>query len=559
METRQIVIIGALAFLGFMLYQEWQKDYGALNQPGAQQTADSFGDSLPIATDIGEAPSGENLPVASAMPEVAQQPQTSGKTHTVTTDVVQARTSSRGASITGHKLLQYPVKKNMPNKPVQLLSVDPRYYFVVQGGVQIAGRAKGDNPNHTASWQLASETDNSVVYRWQSGDVTVDKTISFVPGEFNVDVSYNIQNNGTKPLNAQAYGQLRRSGETSIEPPPFVATYMGGAYYEQMEGDKYRFEKLKLKDFADEKLAIDQKGGWIAMIQHHFTAAIIPPTDQNLKITTFEKDDQFIIRYFSTTATAVPAGGSATVTEKLFIGPKLQKNLADTAPGLARTVDYGFTTIISEPLFWVLKKLYALLGNWGWSIIFLTLLVKIVFYKPSEWQYRSMARMRKFAPKIKALKERYADDREKQSQAMMKLYKDEKFNPLGGCLPMLIQMPVFIALYWVLIESVELRQAPFMFWLNDLTSPDPLYILPLIFGVSMFFQQKLMAATSAMDPMQEKVMMFMPIGMTIFFAFFPSGLVLYWVVNNLLGILQQWWITRQVEVEDAARLKAKAK
>lgn len=565
METRQIVLIGALAFLGFLLYQEWQNDYGvANNPPNVEQSADGFADSQQAVTTSPAI----NLPGETALPtpdgQVALPADTNisanmaeaAQTLTLSTATIQARTSSLGASITGLKLLKYPVKKDMPDTPVQLLSVDPRYYFVVEGGVEIAGRASGVFGNlHKVPWQQTSETENSVVYRLESGGVVIDKTISFVPEKYLVDVSYKVTNNSGKAINAQSYGQLRRAGETSIIPPKFVATYMGGAYHEQVEGEKYRFTKLKLKNFEDDKVEVNQQGGWIAMIQHHFTAAIIPPTDQALKIETSEADGQYVISYHSTSPTLVPSGGTTTLAEQLYVGPKLTANLKATAPGLARTVDYGFTTIISEPLFWVLRKFHSLTGNWGFAIILLTLLVKIIFYYPSEMQYRSMAKMRKFAPKIKALKERYGDDREKQSAAMMKLYKEEKFNPLGGCLPMLIQMPVFIALYWVLIESVELRQAPFIFWLNDLTSPDSLYILPLIFGISMFFQQRMMAATSAMDPMQEKVMMFMPIGMTIFFAFFPSGLVLYWVVNNLLGIAQQWYITRRVEAEDAARGK----
>jgi YidC/Oxa1 family membrane protein insertase len=307
------------------------------------------------------------------------------------------------------------------------------------------------------------------------------------------------------------------------------------------------FSELKqsFDDIQDQNLSRDVVEGWAAMLQHYFVGAWVPPADETQRYYTRAlKGERYVIGMIGPTLTAAP-DSTVTAKSRLWVGPKLQHDMEAIAPGLELTVDYGKLTVIAKPIFWLLEKIHGVVGNWGWAIIILTLLIKLAFYKLSETSYKSMANMRKLAPRLKSLKERYGDDKQKLNQAMMDMYKKEKVNPLGGCLPVLVQIPVFIALYWVLLESVEMRQAPFALWIQNLSAPDPYFILPLIMGATMIIQQKLNPAP--MDPMQAKVMMILPIVFTVFFAFFPSGLVLYWVVNNTLSIAQQYVITKRVE------------
>ena len=305
-----------------------------------------------------------------------------------------------------------------------------------------------------------------------------------------------------------------------------------------------KYEKISFSNMENDDLSRDISDGWLAMIQHYFLAGWVPPRDQVLRYYTRVNRGEYVLGQ-SSPWVSVDAGGQALLENQLVVGPKTQKRLAPVAEGLELTVDYGWLTIISKPLFIALDWIHSVVGNWGWSIILLTLAIKLVFYKLSEASYRSMARMRKLQPEMKRLKERYPDDRQKMNQELMTLYKKEKINPLGGCLPILVQIPVFIALYWVLLESVELRQAPWMLWIQDLSERDPFYILPLLMGATMFLQQKLNPAP--MDPIQQKIMMGLPLVFTVFFIFFPAGLVLYWVTNNTLSIAQQWVITRRIE------------
>jgi YidC/Oxa1 family membrane protein insertase len=314
--------------------------------------------------------------------------------------------------------------------------------------------------------------------------------------------------------------------------------------------DKYTKESFD--DMRDARLQREVSDGWIAMIQHYFLSAWIPPSGTVETFYTNVLDNsRYIIGKYSSPVT-IASGASHSFENRLFVGPKLQETLTEVAPGLELAVDYGWLTVIAQPIFWLLNKIHSIVGNWGWAIIILTILIKLAFYKLSETSYKSMANMRKMTPRMQALKDRYGDDKQRLNQAMMELYKKEKINPLGGCLPILVQIPVFIALYWVLLESVEMRHAPFALWLNNLSAPDPYFVLPLIMGVSMFVQQKLNPPPP--DPIQAKVMMSLPFVFTVFFAFFPSGLVLYWVVNNLLSIAQQWYITQKIE-KAAAKAK----
>ena len=349
-----------------------------------------------------------------------------------------------------------------------------------------------------------------------------------------------VANNSPNPWTARQYVQLQRKDPGDKNKDQMVRTYTGGVLY--TPEDKYK--KITFKDMAGENLDAKAKDGWIAMIQHYFVAAWIPPSgEENGFYTKALADDHFVIGAY-TPVLEVPAGGSKAFQAQLFAGPKLQRVLETTAPGLDLTVDYGALTIIAKPIFWLLEQFHKIFNNWGWAIIFVTLTLKALFFRLSAASYRSMANMRKMQPKLAELKERFGGDKQKLNHAMMEMYRKEKVNPLGGCLPILVQIPVFISLYWVLIETVEMRQAPFIGWLTDLSSKDPYFILPLLMGVSMFIQQRLSPPPA--DPLQAKIMQFFPVMFTGFFAFFPSGLVLYWVVNNVLSILQQWYINKTI-------------
>lgn len=321
-----------------------------------------------------------------------------------------------------------------------------------------------------------------------------------------------------------------------------IYTY-GGAV---LSSPEQRYEKIDYDDMREEKLSRDVVNGWIAMLQHYFISAIIPASNKETHhfYTNTLPDNRFAVGTI-TPAVDVPQGNKNTLSYQVYLGPKIQKELAKLADNLELTVDYGVLWFIAKPLFWCLEVFHTVTKNWGWSIILVTLMLKIVFYQLSAAGYRSMAKMRRVQPRLLAIRERFKNDRAKLNQAMMDIYKKEKINPLGGCFPILIQIPVFIALYWVLLESVELRQTPFILWIKDLSAPDPFFVLPLVMGATMLIQQKLNPAP--LDPIQEKIMMALPIVFTVFFAFFPSGLVLYWVVNNILSIIQQWMITRKLE------------
>jgi YidC/Oxa1 family membrane protein insertase len=437
------------------------------------------------------------------------------------------------------------VHKDQPDVPVELLSPDPARFFAVQGGLRAAGGQP--EPNHLATFTAAAAEFAlapgakalSVPLRWESpAGVVVTKTYTFRPGKFQIDVSYAVQNNGAEPWQAAEYLQIQRLYSPPEQSMFDVETYSfnGPVTY---DGDSY--QKLDVEDLATQPFGQSVAKGWFAAIQHHFLAAAVPPGDQTWTYAGNFADGRFLVSAIGPLK-AVPPGGSATFASRLFVGPKLQKELEATAPGLELTVDYGRLTLLAQPMFWLLENIHRYVGNWGVTIILVTLLIKLLFYKLSETSGRSMAGMRKLQPRMKALQERYKDDRQAMSTALMELYKKEKINPAAGCLPMLVQIPFFIAFYWVLLESVEMRQAPFALWITDLSSRDPFFILPLLMGVAMWFQQKLNPPPP--DPVQAKMMQIMPIVFTGFFAFFPAGLVLYWLTNSVLSMAQQWRINK---------------
>jgi YidC/Oxa1 family membrane protein insertase len=379
-----------------------------------------------------------------------------------------------------------------------------------------------------------------VTLRWLGNNgVSVDKIYTFYRGRYDIDLTYRVNNAGDAAWQGRLYRQLKRSN-FKAGGQAFTSTYTGAI----VSNTEKAYQKIDFDDMDDGNLAMDMKGGWVAMIQHYFIGAFIADeNEQDHAYTKVSNDKQYVIGLVAQPV-QVAAGTQNDIKTRLFIGPKLQEEMAAVAKNLDLVVDYGWLTILSQPIYWVMTKIHSVVGNWGWSIILLTLSIKLLFFKLSETSYRSMARMRKVTPRMKALKERFGDDKAGFQQAMMKMYQEEKINPLGGCLPILIQIPVFIALYWVLLEAVELRQAPFIFWLKDLSTADPYFILPVIMGATMLLQHRL--NPTPLDPTQAKIMMMLPIMFTFFFMFFPSGLVLYWVVNNILSISQQWVITRRV-------------
>ncbi|MEJ2382979.1 MAG: membrane protein insertase YidC, partial [Xanthomonadales bacterium] len=417
--------------------------------------------------------------------------------------------------------------------------------------------SRAEAPNHTSRFETAREryqldtgADSlEVPFRWVSDDgLTVTKTFTFHRGRYDIGLSHAVANDGDTGWSGSYYSQLQRNVPVGEEEAGFTNpgrySFFGIGFFNPED----KFEKIAFDDVAEDPFRKTTTQGWLAMIQHYFFAAWIPVGDAQMTYTTQaiagDNGPRYIARAVSTVRTVAP-GERTAFDGTLYVGPKLQEVIPDVAPGLEYTVNYGIFTVFSKPLYWLLSKIHAFVGNWGWAIVLLTVLIKAAFFKLTEAQYRSTARMRKLQPRIEQLKERYGDDRQRMSQAMMEMYKKEKVNPLGGCLPILVQIPIFIALYWVLLESVELRQAPFILWIDNLSVRDPYFILPALNAVFMFATQRLTPMVG-MDPLQQKIMTMMPVIFSIMFAFFPAGLVLYWATNAGLSLAQQYYITRKI-------------
>jgi len=562
MDNYRLILLLSLGVVLFLIYQAWIEDYGSVGQPLEEQIVSG---EAPDATPEGvpasaSAPTEGVLPVADSSIQQGDRQDAASEAIVVETDVLKVLISRTGGTVTDAWLKEYAAEPDRPDAKFQLLKAKPPNMFVAQSG--LLGAQPDLVPTHQAEfvaerdrYALGDDDQLTVELTWQADSgVRVLKRYRFERGSYLIDASQEVQNNRPEPLRLRSYNQLQRTELHSQSESKFIRTYTGGVYYSQEE----KYKKESFSDMEKGKLDRQVVGGWIAMIQHYFMSSWIPPVEQRQTFyTNVVGDKRYIIGMYSP-ALVIPAGAAHTFSDLLFVGPKLQETLASIAPGLELAVDYGWLTILAQPIFWVLNKIHSVIGNWGWSIIILTILIKLLFYKLSETSYRSMAGMRKLAPRLQALKDQYGDDKQQLNQAMMDLYKKEKINPLGGCLPILIQIPVFIALYWVLLESVELRHASFMLWLNNLSVPDPYYVLPLIMGVSMFVQTKLNPQPP--DPIQAKVMMSLPFVFTVFFAFFPAGLVLYWTTNNILSIAQQWYIMRTMDrQEDKKKGKPKTK
>jgi YidC/Oxa1 family membrane protein insertase len=562
MANLRPMLLMTLVFLGYLLWVEWQKDYATVKPAPVTTEAPVPEPVTTPGSDLATVPvqnSGDvPTPVTTEDPALPTKAVMRGESPvvTVTTDVLELEIDLTGGTVVSARLLDYPETLAKPNEKVRLLQRFGEDLFIAQSGLLSSQAA----PNHTSTYQSdrleytmpegANELRIPLTWQDDSG-IRVTKTFILQRGDYAMTVRHTISNGSQLIWSGNAYEQLQRGLVVNDEGGGFNNperySFKGIGIYSPED----KFEKIDFDDVASEPLQRSFSGGWLAMIQHYFFAAWIPPAGEINTYSTQEYSPTGLPRYIVravSPAQSINPGGSHEYESRLYIGPKLQDHIDGVAPGLELTVNYGIFTMFSAPLFWLLSKIHSFVGNWGWAIILLTLLIKGVFFKLTEAQYRSMARMRKLQPRIDQLKERFGDDRQRMSQAMMEMYKKEKVNPLGGCLPILVQIPVFIALYWVLIESVELRQAPFALWIQNLSERDPYFILPVLNGFFMIMTQRLTPA-AGMDPMQRKIMNMMPIVFSVMFAFFPAGLVLYWATNAGLSLAQQWYITRKIAAQ----------
>ena len=554
MNQTRVFLIFAWLMVATLLWFEWSRDKAAPAQPAvAAQTATApAGSTVPTATDA--APATGTVPAAPvATPGITQAPRAAAAPRvTVNTDVL--RLVLDGGSVLQADLLHYPQSKTPGSGPVRLFSEDPQHFYTAESGWVSNGSKAPDHhafvpENGAGEVALAKGSDSiSVPFVWQGPEgVTIRRTYTFKRASYEIEVLDQVVNAGTGTWQGMVYRQLLRtppqvkSGMTNPESFSFNgATWWDGSYQRRKFNEDY---------LEDGRVNAQVKDGWIAILQHHFFSAWIPSADDTTTISLDSPDNgaRALIREMGPGVNVGP-GQQATTTARLWVGPKLVDKIhAINAPGIDRVVDYSqfaILALLGQGLFWVLNFLHGFIGNWGWSIIGLVILVKLALYPLSAAQYKSFAKMRKFQPRIQQLKERYGDDKQKFQVAMMELYKKEKINPMGGCLPILVQMPVFLALYWVLVESVELRHAPWIWWIQDLTARDPYFILPVLNVAVMWFTQKLQPAPG-MDPVQQKMMQFMPVAFGVMMAFFPAGRVLYWVTNGALGLLQQWWMMKK--------------
>ena len=548
METTRFILVIALCLVSLMLWQEWQKDYGEVSQPSSSAVTEA---ETPAKSTLEELPeneaaaSVEQKTGSSVNIKAATDPAPEAKTIRLETDVLRLEISTRGGGIEKASLKKYPVAAGQPEEPFVLLDNSEKLVYLLQGGLL----SNEEAPTHQALYQattnefsLIENQDKLIVpMSWSSSSgIEVTKTYTLTRGSYLIEVAYSVQNNSPSEWKGRAYQQIKRSAPT--EGRRLIYTYTGAV----ISSPEERYEKIDFDDMKEQKLERDVKNGWVAMLQHYFVTALVPADKERSYryYTNALAEEKYLLGAIGPVVNA-NAGDTVTLKDEVYLGPKILKDLESVTEGLELTVDYGMLWFLAKPLFLVLNKLHDLTSNWGWSIILVTIILKLLFFPLSAAGYKSMANMRRVQPRLVALKDRYKDDRNKLNQAMMQIYKEEKINPFGGCFPILVQIPVFIALYWVLLESVELRQASFALWLTDLSSKDPFFVLPALMGITMFVQQKL--NPPPMDPVQEKVMSFLPWIFTVFFAFFPSGLVLYWVVNNILSIAQQWQITRSLE------------
>ncbi|MGB6976689.1 MAG: membrane protein insertase YidC [Gammaproteobacteria bacterium] len=532
MLDRKMILYILLACLGFALWSNWLKEHP----------------KTPSEVTANQPSSSGNVPIITS--QQAQPPATLpapiNRTIQVRTNVLNMTIDTLGGNIVQANLLRYPENLINPHQAVQLLNQGANTFYVAESG--LVSPQQPQTPLQFTAAQtsyrlIPGENKLTVSLTWQNNQgLTINKNFVFYKGQYAVDVNYVITNHSSKPWQGNFFSQLRRKPQPSGNLFVFH-TFTGGAISSPDQlYQKFTFEKLTEKPL-DKTIT----GGWLAMQQRYFISVWIPNQHENNHYYSSTDNNGIVTLGLTMPALVAQPGQQVAIGARFYVGPEITDYLKPLARGLDLTIDYGWLWFFSIAIFWLMKHIYQIVGNWGWAIVIVTILIKLLFYKLSEMSYRSMAKMRKLQPQMVAIRERYADDRQKMSQSVFELYRKEKVNPLGGCLPILIQIPVFIALYYVLIESVELRQAPFILWIHDLSTKDPFYILPLLMGLSMYVQQKLNPEPP--DPTQAKILMFMPVIFTVFFMAFPSGLVLYWLTNNCLSILQQWYIMRRVEAE----------
>lgn len=553
MDIQRLLLFAALGLTTMLLLQNWQV-YQAEKNPQPEVVQNTGTENVPAT------PSDATVPEVQTpgTPPVEKPAPAAGEQIKVRTDLLDIRINTLGGSLAYAGLNEYPIKLAVPDNPMVLMQDNPAERYLAESG--LTGAQTENMPNHHTQYtakKLSYELGDGntleipLSYTDPSG-VKFTKIYRFKRDSYRVEVSYRVDNQSSEPWTGHFYGHLLRTEPSSTGGGSLLTgqmpSFTGGAFYTPEE----HYNKVSFSDIAeyDTELPIDTDSGWIAMLQHYFVSTWMPDSEGKYRFysqtSTQALNPEYTLGFLDLVPVTVAPGESAELGAALFVGPKERDRLdAQGVDKLALTVDFGWLTIIAEPLFWVMRKINNIVGNWGWTIILITILIKAVFLPLSAASYKSMAKMKKLSPRLKTLKERYGDDKQTFQQEMMKLYREEKVNPAGGCLPILVQIPVFIALYWVLLESVELRQAPWAFWIQDLSSKDPYYILPLLMGGSMLVQQLLNPAP--MDPMQQKIMYALPVVFTIFFLSFPSGLVLYWVVNNVLSIAQQWVISRRYQ------------
>ena len=580
MDIQRSLLIGAVLLLSFMLLTEWvafkaEREGASAVAPQERLTAvpgtvpepdlpafENAGEPSAVAADLPAAPSAnitdeDDLPAVASSSDALSVEATRSTSNQdlvrVYTDTLQIAIDLRGGDMIEVALPKFLARIDDPDEPFVLLENNADRVYVAQSGligtdgIDSDGRARFTTDSD--QFELGDQDALSVDLYWENdAGVRVTKRFTFTRGSYVVDVTYLIDNQSSERWQANLFGQIKR--DSSVAPQSDsggmgMQPFLGAATTTPDD----RFKKFDFEDMRKEPFRESLEGGWIAMIQHYFLSAWIPDPARPHTYTTRVTRTDFNIAGFTDSAIVVDAGQKGEVGARFYAGPKDQYSLMEISPFLELSVDYGWLWWVAQPLFWLLTKIHSFVGNWGVAIILLTVLIKAVFFKLSATSYRSMANMRRVQPKLQDIREQYADDKQKQSQAMMDLYRKEKINPMGGCLPILVQMPVFIALYWVLMESVELRHAPFMLWIDDLAVMDPYFVLPLMMGASMWFMQKLNPPPP--DPMQAKIMQWLPVIFTFFFLWFPAGLVLYWVVNNVLSMAQQFIITRQIEKEAA--------
>ena len=552
MENQRLFLWSMLAIVLFFMMQAWQKDYGPKPVQQTVEQTSGISETAPVDLNVpGVDTTNSEIPAVQATSNTQQQTVVTpkkGETITVNTDVYKLELSTQGASIVGLTLPNMPKDKKNPDVPVVLFANTPEETYVLNSGLRASGVAV--EPTHQEIWnksasvyELGDKDNIQVPFTWVSPEgLEISKTYTFSRNSHVIKVDYQVNNKTAQNISVRPYAQIQRR-HPPLERSMFDVDSFSNKGPAWFNSEKY--EKISPKDLVKEPIKQEITDGWLAAIEHHFLTAIVPNAGE---VNTFQVTAKGPNDYSLTTAApsaSVAAGTIANFSQNYFAGPKNQKELAALSPRLDLTTDYGVFSIISKPLFSLLSFVHGIIGNWGWAIIVVTLLIKAVFYPLTAKSARSMAAMKKLQPRMKLLQERYKDDKQKLSQATMDMYKKEKINPAAGCLPVLIQFPFFLGFYWLLIESVELRQVPWMMWIQDLSSKDPLFILPVLYGITMYLQQKVQPMSGG-NPEMQKVMKFMPIAMVGLFSFFPAGLVLYWITNSAVTVIQQWYINKQL-------------